>query len=148
MELTQGVVALTEHKDVLARLSKMGMVRKKVSPKTNQTKDCYTAQYDGRFLDFFSGEPKVFPVNIAKALEASNMTHLTAACVHCNGKGSTTAGICINCKGKRNVIKDSDEGKELKYRILKVLRTYDPMMVDPDTLQPAPAVAEEAAVVA
>jgi len=94
-----------------------------------RNKDFYSTQFNGQVLDFYVGEPKTFPVNIARALEASNLTYLDEKCAHCKGNGSTVAGICINCKGRKLLKSDQ------MYRTLKVTRTYDAMLIDPALLQ-------------
>lgn len=133
MNFEHGVVALTEHKDVLERLRRMRLLKKDA-----EGKEFYTAQFDGRFIDFYAGQPKSFPVDIARAIENGNHTYLDEKCVHCKGQGSTAAGICINCKGKKLI--KSDE----QYRVLKVVRTYDAMLVDPASIPPeTPAVVLE-----
>lgn len=137
-DFEHGVISLTEHPDVLARLKRLGMVKYDPIKK----KDFYTTQFDGRFITFHAGESRTFPANIARALEASNYTHLEIVCEHCKGKGSTVAGICINCKGRKMISEDK------LYRTLKVTRTYDAMLVDPDTIRERPSLvapAEEAA---
>lgn len=135
MDYKQGVVALTEHKDVLDRLRKMKIVRHDAA----KNKDYYVAQFNGQHILFYSGEPRTFPQEIAESLERTSMTHLLDKCLACKGLGSNAAGICGTCKGRRTVIKENDEGQILAYRILKITRTYDAMLVDPAALAPVPA---------
>lgn len=125
MEFEHGIVALTEHPEVLARLKRLGILKYDKERK----KDFYTTQFDGRFLTFYVGESRTFPASIARALEASNHTHIELVCDHCKGKGSTVAGLCINCKGKKMVSDDR------LFRTLKVIRTYDAMLVDPESIR-------------
>lgn len=158
MDYKQGVIGLTEHKDVLERLRGMRVIRQFLHHnepvKDGATvardasgaiitkpvfKDGYQAQFNGQFIIFFVGEPRTLPQNIADALEKSNVTHLTDKCPQCKGTGATPAGICGNCRGRKRVVKESDEGQILNYRILKVTRRYDALMVDPETQQSVPA---------
>lgn len=149
MDLMHGVVALTEHPEVLARLKRLGMVKPEKTkfilkeirrtdgqlmsteevPNPRFGKDYFVTQFDGQFITFYSGEQKTFPANIARALEASNLTNLDVLCDHCKGKGSTVAGLCINCKGKKFIADDKF------YRVLKVIRVYNAMLVDPESIR-------------
>lgn len=128
MDYTHSVVVLTENKDVLDRLRRMTLLHMD----KQRDKEYYTAQFDGKFINFYVGEPRTFPEEVGKGLENSSHTFLDHPCPHCKGQGSTVAGICLNCKG-RKLIK-SDE----MYRILKVIRTYDAMLVDPEALKSLP----------
>ena len=167
MDYRQGVLALTDNKEVLERLRGMHHVRKFVhhqEPMLDEKKEPirdahgayvmkdvlregYQAQFNGQFIIFFAGEQRTLPQNIADALEKSNITHLTEKCPHCKGVGSTVAGICVNCKGRKRIVKTKDEDQIMNYRILKVLRRFDALLVDPESSRPLAPVApiEEAA---
>lgn len=126
MDYAHAVVILTDNEEVLGRLRRMNIIRRDPS---KDNKEFYTAQFDGKFINFYINEPRTFPEEVGRSLEQTNHTYLDFPCPHCKGVGSTVAGICLNCKG-RKLIK-SDE----MYRILKVVRTYDAMLVDPALLQ-------------
>lgn len=156
MDYKQGVVALTENKEVLERLRGMRAVKKffhhnepvkdeKGVVRDNSGavvmtpvfKEGYQAQFNGQFIVFFVGEPRTLPENVADSLERSNVTILTERCPQCKGNGFTTGGaLCGNCRGRKRMTKVNEDDQIMNYRILKVLRRYDAMLVDPETTQP------------
>jgi hypothetical protein len=127
MDYKHAVITLTENREILSRLRGMGILKKDAE---RGGKEYYTTQFDGNVIRFYAGEPRTFPEDVGKALESSNHTYLDEKCIHCNGQGRTVAGVCINCKGRKTLKSDQ------MYRTLKVIRTYDAMLVDPAAFVP------------
>lgn len=126
MDLKQGVIELTENPAVLDRLRKL----KRLQKDSKSGKEFVFAQFNAQSFAFYVGEPRTLPLEVAEGLQRDNHTVSTEKCISCKGLGNTSAGICLNCKGKKETLADE------VYRILKVTRVYDPMLVDPDKDMP------------
>src|SRR6266513_1009865 len=129
MQYEHAVIELTQHKDVLDRLRRLGIIKKDAQ---RAGKEYYQTLFSGQPINFYVGEPRTFPAEIGRALENSNLTYLDEKCSHCKGNGSTVAGICVNCKGRKLIKSDQ------MYRTLKVTRTYDAMLIAPALLNALP----------
>jgi hypothetical protein len=126
-------IRITENKDALARLRRLGHLRK-----DEKGREFYVAMYDGKSVPFYLGHVRTIPAEWAKGIVASYIMPMDEECVNCHdgkkSKGYTVAGLCQVCKGTKLV------STNIERPLFKLLSERDPLLEDMNLYQAPPDV--------
>lgn len=138
MNLRQAVLKINEDPRLLAKLRRKGPGIEQRLKKDADGKEYLEAQFNGIPYKFYVGKTRIFPTNVAHGFRRDNFVPLDEKCSNCQGTGSTATGLCFNCKGRKIIFLD-----EL-VPIFEIVREFDPMVVDPESVPPSTLTAETA----
>ena len=93
--LKQIEIVVNEDPQLIAQLRRTGGLV------TDEHGERVDAMYDGHSRSFYVGHPQVLPKDWAEGFLVNYVVPLQEPCPHCKGKGSTSAGICHECKGTK-----------------------------------------------
>ena len=119
---------LTERKEVLDRLRRIGTLRKDA-----EGREYYETRFDGNPIPFWIGQIRALPQEWAESIESTEVMPMDEKCKQCKGTGSVVTGFCAICKGTGMV----DTGQ--MYKLFKIVDRADPLALDPRTYQTPPS---------
>lgn len=135
-------IRLTQNKDALAKLRRLGIARDGRGLIVDQHGERYDAMFDSNSIPFWIGQVRTIPQSWAESLVDTYKMPLDEGCKHCKptgkydphvaGTGATIAGICHQCRGTGWV--DSNRTAPL----FKILSSTDPLALNPQNYQAPP----------
>ncbi len=139
MDLKQTVMVVSKDERLLKKLRRKGPGCEPRIKKDAAGKEYLEALFDAVPYKFYLGVPRTFPYNVGHSLRRSNLVPIDEECLYCKGTGHSKDGICHQCKGKKFI------NTEEIVPIFDIVRDYDPMIVDPESVTSQPSVLAEAA---
>lgn len=80
-------------------------------------------QFEAKSIPFYLNKTRTLPADAAKNFVSNSKTEVDVPCPNCEGKKSTPAGICIECKGMGLTHAPQHGGYPV--RALSIVRTFE-----------------------
>jgi hypothetical protein len=128
MDLKQSVLKISDNPALLAKLRRKDIGR---LHKDEKGREFLEAQFNGIPYKFYIGVPRTFAYAVAHGFRRDNLVPIDEPCKNCKGTGSTPTGLCFECKGKKIIF----TGELVP--IFEIVREFDPMVVDPESVEPS-----------